>query len=142
MKVTIHFDGGCSPNPGKMYGSFSLTVDGSEVFSTTQDFGQGTNNVAEFMAFHKALLKTLDLCDCNVLNTPARECELEIFTDSMIVRNRINNPEFKVKKKYANSAGVLRMNEWQRTCLVLLRLFKAYKITWNSREVNVEKFGH
>lgn len=126
-----------------MYGSYSLTVDGIEFFSKTEDFGAGTNNVAEFMALHKALLKMIDLVDCKVLNIGAAQCELEIFTDSTIVRNRIQNPEYQPrKKKWATSPGVLRMNEWQRTCMVLLRLFKSYKITWNSRDVNVEKFGH
>lgn len=138
MKIRIQFDGGCNPNPGKMYGSYSVEVEGCEVFSTTEDYGDGTNNVAEFTTLHRALLKTEKLL---TLGYPSpNECDLEIFTDSTIVQNRINGTSSRRQKK--PNEGTLRMTQWQNICLDELKKYRSFKAIWNSREVNVERFGH
>lgn len=61
MLIEIYFDGGCKPNPGLMYGSYSLVFDGTEMWRTTEEFGEGTNNVAEFTAFEQSLIKTIEI---------------------------------------------------------------------------------
>lgn len=141
LKITIHFDGGCRPtNPGNMYGSYSVDVDGLAVRSTFEEYGHGTNNVAEFKALQKALEHALDFLDCNSVDP--KIFFVDIFTDSTIVRNRISNRNYKVAKKYAGTAGSIRMAECALKIFPLLDKFGSFKIQWNSREVNVEKFGH
>lgn len=141
MKLIIHFDGGCRGNPGDMYGSFSVEYEGFELFRSIADFGHGTNNQAEFIALERALTWCLDYCmSAETLNP--RETELEIFTDSTIVQNRINNRNYQPSKKFRFTDGAKRMTEHAAKCHKLLDQFKGFTCHWNSREVNVEKFGH
>lgn len=141
MKIIIHFDGGCRGNPGQMYGSFAVEYEGFELFRDTADFGHGTNNQAEFIALERALQWLLDYCMSAETLSP-KETELKIFTDSTIVQNRINNRGYRPSKKFANTDGAKRMTECAARCHVLLDKFKSFTCCWNSREVNVEKFGH
>ena len=47
--MKIYFDGGCSPNPGKMSSCIVICRDGEKAQAfTMKDLGQGTNNVAEW----------------------------------------------------------------------------------------------
>lgn len=140
MKITIHFDGGCKVNPGWMYGSYSILIDGMEIISKIEQYGHGTNNQAEFMALYKAVERTLDLLDCRRLDP--RTVEIDIFTDSEIVQNRISRPDYVSPKKYQFTPGAIRMKECTKQCMSLINRFAGYNIAWNSREVNVEKFGH
>jgi ribonuclease HI len=136
VNITIYFDGGCQPNPGQMYGSYSIAIDGSEAISTTEDFGHGTNNVAEFEALYRAINRTISLLE--VRGVKPQHCRMNIFTDSTIVRNRIRHPNRGDNK----SEGGKRMTAWTQKCTWLLLQFKTVEINWNPRSVNVQKFGH
>lgn len=47
--MKIYFDGGCSPNPGKMKTCIVICRDGEKSEPhTILDLGQGTNNIAEW----------------------------------------------------------------------------------------------
>lgn len=89
-KITIRFDGGCRPtNPGNKYGSFEASMNGRQVILVSrQEFGRGTNNEAEFDALNAALEWTIkSVLDSD--NSPSI-FDVEIFSDSTIVVNRIN----------------------------------------------------
>lgn len=135
--ITIQFDGGCKPtNPGNKYGSYEVLLNGLSVFKASRvEFGWGTNNEAEFDSLIAALNFTVE----NLLNGgfDTREYDVSLFTDSTIVRNRLNGS--KVKSK--GEAGI-RMLELAHKCLLRLYQFKSYSIEWQPREHNVKRFGH
>lgn len=135
--VQIQFDGGCHPNPGRMYGSYAITWDGQELFSTTQDYEHGTSNVAEFTALYRGILKTLDLCEVSMVLP--RTVQVEILSDSTVVINRINNPW---KPYSGDNQGRHRMTDWSHRCHSLLERFASFKARKIDRELNMSKFGH
>lgn len=136
-KITIRFDGGCRPtNPGNKYGSFEVSMNGRQVILVSrQEFGWGTNNEAEFDALSTALEWTVkSILDSG--NSPSL-FDVEIFSDSTIVVNRINGKNTKSK-----SEPQMRMKNLAVKCLGKLVRFNSFKAAWNSRDNNVEKFGH
>ena len=82
-KLKIHADGICEPNPGKAAWAFVVFTETGEVIHEGKGFlGDGkTNNYAEYVAVGKAAL----WCFVNAKNK-----EVEIFTDSMLVVNQVN----------------------------------------------------
>lgn len=140
MTITIYFDGGAKGNPGKMYGSYSISIDGTEIISPIEQYGHGTNNQAEFIALEKALERTIDIVTCRSLEL--KHVKLNLFTDSKILQRRIADPSYRPPNKYRFAEGAVRMNICANRCHRLLYPFKHYRIEWNSREVNVQKFGH
>lgn len=138
MNITLQFDGGCNPNPGQMYGSYALLIDGTEVFSKTEDYGHGTNNVAEFKALYEGLLRTIDFVFPLVY---LNKVDLLVITDSTIVRNRLMGT-YRNSKKYRGSDGAKRMDEWTSKVKPLLEMFKSFEVQWSPRQVNVDRFGH
>jgi ribonuclease HI len=136
-QITIHFDGGCGPtNPGNKYGSYEVQISGKTgLVAKYKQFGWGTNNEAEFETLIAALERTRTyLIDAEL---PAAAFEVELFTDSTIVQNRIAGRN-RTKKSEPQS----RMFELNARCLEILILFKGFKIQWNPRSANVERFGH
>ena len=92
------FDGGCIPNPGRKYGSWMIEVNGQECTRRERiDFGQGTNNEAEFEALESALRFSLDNLPLAGLNP--RDFSVFLETDSTIVRNRIAQKGGRVPKE-------------------------------------------
>lgn len=132
MNITIQFDGGCKPNPGQMYGSYLIAVDGTEVFSTTEEYGHGTCNIAEFTALYRALKKTQEFMD--IAGTQPNQTELQILTDSTLVRNMISKNHWKGCKAH--------MAAWAAKCRIILNQFKRFEAHWQPREHNVATFGH
>ena len=136
MKVTIQFDGGCKPNPGKMYGSYSISLDGSEVAVEQEaQYGYGTNNVAEFTALSRAVIHTMEIL--KRIEVDPKFCQVEILTDSMIIRNRVMK-----NLKTRDNEGSRRMAEWGLKLKELRSHFGAFNLQWTPRETNVRKFGH
>jgi|ERR1017187_7428997 ribonuclease HI len=136
-KVEIFFDGGCHGNPGQKYGSFKVLLDGKQVVGRSRvDFGQGTNNEAEFNALQMALDELKDFFAKN--NLDLSQCELVVETDSTIVRNRLMVKN-KILKKYPRSAV---MFELASRCLEVMRQFDRFSVEWKRRDANVERFGH
>lgn len=135
--IEVWFDGGCRPtNPGNKYGSFEVRLDGSLIFKASRfELGHGTNNEAEFESLIKALDWTLE----NLINGgfDSRIYSVQIYTDSTVVRNRVNGSNKKRKtepeKRMYDLAHHARMRLWQ---------FQAYAVAWQGRQNNVKRFGH
>lgn len=140
MKAVIHFDGGCSPNPGHKYGSFSIVFDDQFAVEKKRfPLGWGTCNEAEF----ETLLEALGQLSQMAANAAVehRSLELSVFTDSTIVRNwLLQYGNFKPER--CKNERRIAMGALARRCLDLLDSFQSFSVQWNSREVNVAKFGH
>lgn len=151
MKITIKADGGCSPNPGNMYGSYCIEFGVDEVDRLIQTpLGHGTNNDAEFLILGEALDKTISLLILAGIKPDA--CSVLLLSDSKIVVNRINakyKPQTeadyaRLARRYGPKAvdATKRMNLRTEDLLKKLIKFPSYAIKWQSRERNVENFGH
>lgn len=135
-RITIRFDGGCSPNPGEKYGSFEVSLDGRQIALVSRmSLGHGTNNEAEFEIFEAALKWTRQsLFEAG--NSPA-QFDLEAFSDSTIVVNRLTG-----KNRTEKTSAQKRMSTCMVKCLNLTKTFNSFKIKWNGRINNVRIFGH
>lgn len=127
--IRIWFDGGSLGNPGTGYGSYE--IDGGTMLkhkSIRQEFGPNlTCNQAEYfslLAALKWLIHNLKYPD---------QSRLEIFTDSMIVRNQ-------VARKWKSK--VLHLRELRDLAVDLLSRYGHWEIKWHSRNFNVQRFGH
>lgn len=101
--------------------------------------GHGTNNEAEFESLITALH---DLhAACARAGIDPKNMRVEIFTDSTIVRNWLQRfHKFNPEKVMEPRRRV--MGNYAARCIQSLSRFREFCIQWNSREVNVEKFGH
>lgn len=136
--AVVHFDGGCAPNPGQKYGSYSICFDDLFLLEKKRvPFGHGTNNEAEFDACHAAL----QLLRASALKAavPETKIAVKLFTDSRIVWNWVN--AFPSKSTYKDERRQA-MYDRAKKCIDILRAFASFEIEWNSRDVNMEKFGH
>jgi ribonuclease HI len=78
--MLVYFDGGCSPNPGKMSACVVVCPPtGKPMIHTHPDLGQGTNNIAEWSAL---ILAMHVMRDC--------EDKITILGDSQLVVNQAN----------------------------------------------------
>lgn len=135
--IEIAFDGGCRPtNPGNKYGSYSVQLDGEKLrIVNKQELGRGTNNEAEFETLILALEWTLQsLLDYSY---DPKLYHLRIWTDSMIVKNRLNG-----RNKANKSEPQRRMFNLATRCRMITDRFMSMDILWKGREHNVALFGH
>lgn len=124
--LTIHFDGGCAPtNPGNAYGSYQVESKTVNHRVSRMQFGWGTCNQAEYLA----LISALKWLSHQQMEPHTR---LQIFSDSLLVVKQ-------VRRKW--KARCAHIKELRDEAVELLRPYK-WEINWNSRTVNVEKFGH
>ena len=137
QKIVIRFDGGCRPtNPGNKYGSFEVSLNGRQIALMSRfELGHGTNNEAEFEAFEAALKWTRKNLVEACLNPIM--FDLEAFSDSMVVVNRISG-----SVRSGKSPVQKRMNLYCSKCLNYTKLFNSFSIRWNGRAANVKTFGH
>ena len=135
--ITIYFDGGCRPtNPGNKYGSCEVMLDGTSVKTISEmALGWGTNNEAEFEILIVALEVTLHLLEDYGFDP--KHYRVNLFTDSTIVRNRING-----SNRTCRSDPQRRMFERATCCNGFLARFGTSEIHWHRRENNVARFGH
>ena len=139
-EITIWFDGGCHGNPGWKYGSYLVQLDHAVILDRSRvKFGWGTNNEAEFNAMEMALRETLDWM-ADRWSNPA-DYQVRIITDSMILRNRMMKRNVIHGKKEWHDASE-RMYRLACGCLELCRRFGSFRVEWQGREANVERFGH
>ena len=145
--IKIWFDGGCKPNPGRKYGSFKATLRSNSIQESTFPLGWGTNNEAEFESLAFALKNILERFDSKKLDP--KNFALAIFTDSTIVRNWqlktetiLRDGRTRPSSYYSKDARKKAMYELSVINHHLLQRFGFWSIEWNSRDVNVEKFGH
>jgi ribonuclease HI len=136
IDVELMFDGGCSPNPGRKYGSFSVSVGGVVVVKELKvDFGFGTNNEAEFNSLYAGLCATVKHIE-SIGSNPSL-CKLTMLTDSTIVANRISG-----KYRKAKTEPEQRMANLTSQCREIILTFAAHAIKWHQRDNNVREFGH
>lgn len=139
--VRVQFDGGCVPNPGQKYGSFSIVFD--EVFELSRhrfDLGYGTNNEAEF----ESLIEALKVCEqaCAKAKVSELEISLLIFTDNNVVRNWLQRFDHSKNRVLTNDDRREAMRQRAVKCIWFLDKYGAWGIAWHPRERNVEAFGH
>lgn len=143
MKARIQFDGGCNPNPGSKYGSYEVSID--DTFNLTRNrfpLGYGTNNEAEFDSLLMALTDLHNACQRAVVKPG--NVQVDIFTDSMIVKGWIRNYQSKSSPKKLKKCGERSMAMFilATKCIRQLEQFESFTIEWNPRQRNVERFGH
>lgn len=140
MIALIRFDGGCKPNPGEKYGSFSVTLDDVfEIRKARFPLGHGTSNEAEFDSLQASLIELERTCLKS--NIEPKLVNLYIFTDSTILRNWIRDFP-RCKPERIKNVRRAAMYACSKRCFDLLILFKTYTINWNPRQKNVDNFGH
>jgi ribonuclease HI len=123
-KYKCYFDGATEPvNPGGKMGMGIYVTDGEKEFSDNKFISmnpKNTNNIAEYSAF----IMILELMKNKT------ECKIEIFGDSMLVINQMNN-KWQIKhgayREYALRAKPL---------LEELKKKNEVTITWIPREEN------
>jgi ribonuclease HI len=135
--LAIYFDGGAKPtNPGPIYGSYHVKSGGKVVLRDQNfDLGHGTNNEAEFKSLEKAICDTLR--DFIRGGLDPRRYTVHIFTDSTVLRDRING-----KTKRMKSEAEKRMADCAHRVVSLLGNFASFMCTWHDRSNNMARFGH
>lgn len=136
-KALLRFDGGCRGNPGAMYGSYRIIIDGNfELSESRFELGHGTNNEAEWESLLKAL-KSMCIMPGNL----TKMLTVQIITDSMVVKARLSGNN-KIHSKAAWKDRSTVMFNYANQCLELLKRFGGFTIEWQPRQENVEAFGH
>jgi ribonuclease HI len=117
VKYKIFADGASSGNPGPSgYGYIILDENDNTVESSSKFIGEGTNNIAEYLALYNALKKVALL----------KPDSIEIFLDSELIVKQIKG-EYRVKNE--------RLGEIYREVVKILNKFP-YKISHIPREQN------
>lgn len=130
--LNLIFDGGSLGNPGKGYGSFQLTFDGTRLPIKELEFGNDvTNNQAEYRTLLEGLNEALHLLDSN--NISPRDVVIDILTDSKLVVEQVNG-RWKVK-----NAGLKPLCQLARERLTQ---FGQAQLTWHPRAKSFEVLGH
>lgn len=124
MKAIIYFDGACLPHNPNGVGTYGFVIkdatNGSILFSGKGvAFERGTSQMAEYHALIQSLEKALEL---NI-------GEVEIYGDSMLVVNQINDIYDVIEP------NLLKLYQKSRE---LLSNFKSWKVKWFRREKNKE----
>lgn len=148
--IQVRFDGGCKPNPGAKYGSYEIMkVRDKHVIARATRFtlGFGTNNEAEFESLITALERLHQWVD--EFHYDPLVWKIRVVTDSTIVRNHLlsaakplRSPDTSNVDKVIAARRRDAMIERANRCKNLLRKFGAYEAQWETRENNVEVFGH
>jgi probable phosphoglycerate mutase len=126
----IVFDGGSLGNPGKGYGSYEITSNGTTVDRQSEiQYGDGiTNNQAEYLTLIHALrwLK-------HHLGNDAKTASVVVLGDSKLVLMQ-SQGKWKV-----NNEGLRPLNREVRD---LLATFGQTTLTWHARKHSVARLGH
>lgn len=125
MMATIYFDGGSRGNPGPSYGSWQIILGQKIMRGQWEVVNPLTCNEAEYLTLWLALHELLAKCEGFQ--------GVEVFSDSQLLVNQVSG---RWKTKHP------RMRELREKILLLLRRSTPWTIVWNSRWVNVQKFGH
>ena len=84
--ITLTFDGGAKPNPGKGYGSYNIRIDGNDkpIHGESEElYGDNlTSNQSEYIAVTRGCEKTKELFGNN--------CNIHIVGDSELVLKQIS----------------------------------------------------
>ena len=144
-QFTMHFDGGARPkNPGNGYGSYEIQSVKPILLKTNAcycrraerlEFGFMSNNQAEYHAMISGLKALRHDASHGWLSefVLIGGINLTCFSDSKLLVEQMCG-RWKAK--------VLHIQELRDEARALLKGFAHWNIRWNSRTVNVEKFGH
>lgn len=130
--ITIYFDGGAKPNPGIGYGSYEIHYEPLELPALAHrgqwraPFTSIPNNQAEYLTLWLALQEYLHKFK------PTTD-EVRVYSDSKLLVEQLNE-RWKVKDPAIKKLYI--------KCRWLLDRIPNYSVEWNSRTMNVEKFGH
>jgi ribonuclease HI len=117
----LRFDGGCSPNPGRMTGGYILAANGRRI-EQRLELGHGTNNVSEYLALIRGMQKALEL----------GVERLQVYGDSQLVLNGVRS--MRPWKK-----GKPHLEKLKAEAQSLVRRFPGgVTLTWVPRHQNAE----
>ncbi|MEM2908753.1 MAG: ribonuclease HI family protein [Candidatus Bilamarchaeaceae archaeon] len=88
MALIIYTDGACFGNPGPMGIGLVVYKDKKKILEISEYVGEGTNNIAEYLA----LIRALEIAK------KMREKEVHIRTDSQLLARQMSG-EYKVKDR-------------------------------------------
>ena len=128
-EITITFDGGAKPNPGKGYGSYNIRIDGNDkpIHGESEKFyGDNlTSNQSEYIAVTRGCEKIKELFGNN--------CKIHIVGDSELVLKQISG-EYRVRNE-----KLIPLNQ---ELMDYLKEFNSYSVQHRPREQSVKEFGH
>ena len=110
MKAKIFFDGSARPNPGKMRIGVVIETD-EKVLEISRDVGEGTNNVAEYLALIEGLREALKM----------GVDEVEVYGDSTLIVEQVNG-NYRVRDE--------RLKGLHDEALRLLSSFRRWRVEW------------
>jgi len=116
--MVAYIDGACFGNPGPMGIGVVLYRDGKKIKEISEYVGEGTNNVAEYSAFIRALEEA----------KKTGEKKFIVRTDSQLLANQVNGV-YKVRDK--------KLKPLKAKADLLMRLFEL-KVEHIPRERNAE----
>ena len=126
--ISVYCDGGCICNPGRMYGSFSVYEGTNRVFESERlEYGEGTNNIAEYMA----VISAMEFVG-SIAEVTSEELDVTVYMDSKLVVSQLNK-EWKVK-----DTKIFPL--FQRALLLKEQL--AVKLKWISGDKMKKELGH
>lgn len=128
---TVICDGGCEPNPGKMYGSWQVIDRQGNKSGGSQKFGSGTNNVAEYRSLILALESIVAKLEKSGLSPAA--FMVRCWSDSKLIVNQLNG-DWAIRDS--------KLRELNLETTTLLKKFKNWRIDWQPREETVKVLGH
>lgn len=121
----IYFDGGAKDNRYG-YGSWEVEFNGFSKKVGRENYGETTNNVAEY----QALLNALNWLRSVVAK---QDYKVEIYGDSKLVLYQILQ-RWKTKKPH--------LRPFRDACREILSQFSKWTATWQPRIHSVHRFGH
>lgn len=130
--ISIYFDGGCRPNPGTGYGSWE--IQNKSAVCTSVQTGSWLSRIGETWTNNQAEYESLRRClEQFLLRTKPVTVQVNIYSDSRLLVEQLSGrwkiKDFKIKLLADQVKEQLKhINSW--------------RIEWNPRSVNVEKFGH
>lgn len=128
----IVFDGGSRGNPGPSYGSFVLQQPGKPNARPVRlEFGQATNNEAEYLTLIAALENLLSILDA--ADQSSARVSIKIKGDSQLVIKQLQG-EWKAKNA--------RLRALRDRVHNLLMHFQKVELEHQDREASVEILGH
>lgn len=121
QQYLIHFDGSCVPNPGLMGIGYTIhNPQGALLVEHSSGAGQGTNNIAEYLALIAALRGARD---CNIRHVAVRG-------DSQNVVVAVQGRGIALHKRHPNIQPLLQQ------AIELSRQFQSFQIEHIRREFN------
>ena len=128
----ITFDGGSINNPGKGYGSYRLTVDGTHQDVVQLDFSPKGEKVTNNQAEYRTLIAALEAVE-KAAFPEADETKIRVYGDSKLVIEQLSG-RWKVKN--------VDLQPLHLRAAHLMQRFAKVELTWRGRAWAVKVLGH